>query len=645
MSGYSAPRFVSSGKASLVPLLLVLIGGGAAVAAYLQALDYPFVSDDITYVADNARLAGLHAGELWRLFVEPYNTMEFLPLRDLSYWFDIKFFGMNPAAFRMHNIFLYLLNLPLVYGVTSGLWRYFRLADAAGSSWAAAVVTALFALHPAHAEAVVWVSGRKDLLAGMLSMLALWFAVHAKKGSGFSHPRAAASLLALLAAMLSKATAVAAAPVIALLWVMFWRDTAAQYRRNRLLLWPSACLLLSAGAMLIFSAYSTVKFPAYYGWETASRMLAVMGWLARLAISPEGRHFFYPVLDYPGYAVMVASGAILLAAAVRGGLMILRGRSLAGFSLVVFVLFCLPYSQLMPYQTPSLVTDRFLFLGAWPAILLIVVLVWRLEGSMRWALLFAIALPWGYQTVERVRDWRSFSAVIDADVRAYPGYYVPASMKILHNFYRDEQYGEAVMRATATGVAAPEIKVVATKLVDALYAVRMPGDNPDRAMALLWDLSRILQRLPVESKWNIPLAVVWDRDAKAVERAWAALVARFPEHAALRYNAGLGLMNLRYYNEAAGHLRAALGSNGLPESVRGAAFMNLGIALINSKRIAEAESPLRAALEQAPPDMGAYCALSVVYRQTQRYSEAARADENCRKFAPARNVVSGEASR
>src|ERR1039457_5506149 len=109
----------------LAPLLLVLVSAVVAVAAYLQALNFPFVLDDIAYINWNTKLTGLHLSELWRLFTEPYNDFsEFLPLRDLSYWFDITLFGLNSAAFRVHNIILYLLCLPLVYATTLGLWRY-----------------------------------------------------------------------------------------------------------------------------------------------------------------------------------------------------------------------------------------------------------------------------------------------------------------------------------------------------------------------------------------------------------------------------------------------------------------------------------------------------------------------------------------
>lgn len=144
-----------------VPLMLVLVSASVAVGAYLQAFNYPFISDDLTYLPQNTKLIGLHLADLWRLFIEPYNCcFEYLPLRDLSYWLDIKLFGLTPSASRGHNILLYLLSLPLVYATTLAIWKYFRPVDATSAPWAAAAVTALFALHPTLVESVVWISGR-----------------------------------------------------------------------------------------------------------------------------------------------------------------------------------------------------------------------------------------------------------------------------------------------------------------------------------------------------------------------------------------------------------------------------------------------------------------------------------------------------
>ncbi len=616
----------------LAPVALVLLSSMLAAAVYLQTLDFGFISDDTIYLTNNPRLLGLRLGELWRLFTEPYNGYsEFLPLRELSYWFDFALFGLTPAAFRLHNIILYALCLPLVYGATSGLWRYFRPADATGTSWAAAGVTALFALHPALAESVVYISGRKDLLSALFSLLALWLAVSARREHGLSAPHAIATLLALLAALLSKASAFAVAPVIALLWVLFWRDVPAPGRRRSQLLWPFAILVLAACIVLFFAAVITTRVPFYFGFEAVTRAMAILGWLARLAISPESRHSFYPVFEDPALPVMAVLGAAVLAAASAACVVtLLRRRSLEGFALSAFFLLCLPSLQLVPYAPSSLVADRFLVLAIWPAILLVVALSSRLKPIHRTVLMLAIALPWGLHTFERSRELRSFEVMVDADIRAHPGYYVPAVYKIGDILLPRRLYSEASV--TANGITVPEFREMAVKLVAADYAVHVEAasaGNPEKAMVLLKELGLALKQLPVQAKWNTPMQGMWRYCQFGFAMEWNQLASLFSTDASVRFNAGIGMLEAHIYNRAATHLRAAIESSQLQESLRGTAFKNLGLALLNSGHVADAETPLRAALEQSPPDLLAYCLLSKVYKQTNRLAEAARAEASC----------------
>jgi tetratricopeptide (TPR) repeat protein len=622
----------------LAPLVIMLLGSMIAVAAYLQGLNYQFVGDDHVYLTSNAKLLGLHLPELWRLFAEPYNKYELLPLRDLSYWFDIALFGLNPSAFRIHNIILYLLCLPLVYGTTLSLWRYFRPPDEASAPWAAAAVTVLFALAPAHIETVVYISGRKDVLSGMFSLLALWVAVRAKREQGLSSPYGIATLLALLAAMLSKATAVAVSPLIALLWVMFWRDGPVPDRRRSQLLWPAAVLLLAAGVFIIFAANSppTVKVPAYFGIETITRMLAVLGWLMRLAVSPESRHIFYPVLDDPNLSVMVALGATVLAASAFGVVLTLRKRSLEGFALTAFLLLCIPYLQLIPFATGSLVADRWLLLAIWPVILLIVALAWRLNSVPRVAILLVILLPWIFQNFERTRDWRSFGVLVDVDARAYPGYYLTAFYEIYSSELPQGKYREAL--ETAKNVSIPRFRNGMIELVRADYEVHVGAattGKPEEAMALLWQSGMDFKQAPDQARWNSPLYNFWGKSQDFVVNNWESLLKTFPDDALLRYKAGTSELELGYISHAAANLSIATGSQRLPAAVRGKAYRNLGYALLNSGHIAEAEVSLRAALGQTPPDLRAHCLLSEVYRQTGRADEASLAETECLKLAPA----------
>jgi hypothetical protein len=527
----------------LSPWLLVLVCAAISVGIYLQALSYPFVSDDMGYITHNTKLAALHLTQLWRLFAEPFNTFsEFLPLRELSYWSDITLFGLNPAAFRLHNIILYLLCFPLVYATTLELWRYFRPVDAASAPWVATAVTALFALHPSHAEAVVWIAGRKDVLSTLFSLLALWLAMSARRALGLSVPYATATLLALLASMLSKASAVAVAPVIVLLWVMFWREIPTQERRKSSLLWPLAGLLLAACCAIIFATITTQRVPFYFGIEIVTRALAVLGWLARLSISPESRHFYYPVLDDPNLPFMVALGGVVLATATAGAMMILRKRSLEGFALAAFFLLCVPSLQLIPYSPPSLVSDRWLALAMWPVLLLIVSFAWRLKTVPRVILLLAFALPFGFQATARTSDWSSEDSLYDADMRAYPGYFMPVYAKIcIQVFDSPESYGRALkMTDNITNLEAKGIIVSLVNSDRVVFDSISKGD-PKEAIAQLQSLGDKLKHPPVNIKWNSPVSNLWRDSREKLSNLWKYLMDNFPGNELVHYSAVLHL--------------------------------------------------------------------------------------------------------
>lgn len=632
-----SPSVVSGGLRRFAPLALVLASVVVALGAYLQALNYPFVSDDAVFITENHKLAMLPFAELWRVFTEPYNAaFEFLPLRDLSFWLDMALSGQTPATFRLDNIILYLLCLPLVYATTLALWRYFRPQAAADAPWAAGIVTALFAIQPALVESVVWISGRKYVLPNLFSMLALWLAVNARREHGLSARYATAALVAFVAVMLSKSSYVAVAPIIAMLWIVFWLDIPAQQRRRSQLLWPLAILLLAAFLLLIFIAsnkgYDTV--PAYFGIEAITRSLAALGWLARLAGSPESRHFFYPVFEDPWLPAVVALGAAIFVAAIAGTVALFRKRSFEGFILAAFFLLCLPYLQLIPAKPPSLVADRYVALSAWLATLLIVSVMWRLRPALRTVVLLAIALPWLYQTIERPKDWRSFEALVDNDLLAYPGHYLPSFYKAISIQLRNGMFQDAA--ETAGSVKIPEVRNMLLSEIGANYAVYVDAPaagKPDESISSLVNFGRVLKEPPEQTRWNAPMKYIWDEGDIALTNLWWLMAYRFPEDALVNYHAGLWLLDSHKYKDAVSYFRVAAGSLQLPENLRGTAYGSLGSALLNSGEAAAAEAPLRAALEQSPPNLRAYCLLSEVYKRTNRTSEAALAEANCRNQA------------
>src|SRR6185503_8486642 len=120
------------------------------------------------------------------------------------------------------------------------------------------------------------------------------------------------------------------------------------------------------------------------------------------------------------------------------------------------LLLCLPSMQLFPYAPPSLVSDRFLAIAVWPAILLIVAMSWRLQPLLRTGLLLIIALTWTAQTAKHPLDWRSPEVLINNDLRAYPGYSMPAAYKIFDIQLPQRLYGDAIK--TAGSIANPLTK-------------------------------------------------------------------------------------------------------------------------------------------------------------------------------------------
>ncbi len=86
------------------------------------------------------------------------------PMTWLSLMLDHWLFGLNPLGYHLTNLLLHIGNALLLY------WF---LRRAAGSGWRAALVTALFALHPLRVESVAWISERKDVLSVFFGLAAL----------------------------------------------------------------------------------------------------------------------------------------------------------------------------------------------------------------------------------------------------------------------------------------------------------------------------------------------------------------------------------------------------------------------------------------------------------------------------------------
>lgn len=137
----------------MAPYILILI----VVIVYFPTLSYDFVSDDIAIIVKNPELYDLSS-----VFAQPL-----LSLRPLLYFIAFKLGGLNPAPFRLINIFFHTGSVVTLYYL---LPTFKQLS----SQRTAFFIAVLFAVHPIITESVTWISGGSTAQYGFLTLFVLF---------------------------------------------------------------------------------------------------------------------------------------------------------------------------------------------------------------------------------------------------------------------------------------------------------------------------------------------------------------------------------------------------------------------------------------------------------------------------------------
>jgi hypothetical protein len=135
---------------------IVLLCVFATTALYAGDLHLGFFRiDDPQYVVSNVWIQGVTWEHIKHIFSNPY-YLNYSPLHLFSYMFDHAIAGLNAYAFHLSSNVWAGFVAGFVYLVALALTQQRVMASAAAL---------LFILHPAHVEAVAWISSRKDLVA------------------------------------------------------------------------------------------------------------------------------------------------------------------------------------------------------------------------------------------------------------------------------------------------------------------------------------------------------------------------------------------------------------------------------------------------------------------------------------------------
>lgn len=141
----------------LVPALVTL-----ALYAPTAKLGF-FHLDDPGYVVNNPLIADMSPGHLKDILTRPYFA-NYSPLHLLSYALDYRLAGLSARAFHLSSNLWGAAAAGLVYLLAFQFMRRF---------WPALFAGLLFAAHPAHVEAIAWISSRKDLVATAFALPSL----------------------------------------------------------------------------------------------------------------------------------------------------------------------------------------------------------------------------------------------------------------------------------------------------------------------------------------------------------------------------------------------------------------------------------------------------------------------------------------
>jgi len=380
-------------RARALPFLVLL---AAVAAAYAPSLRNDLVWDDRIYILESPAVREARWAEIATQPVGSY----YRPIVFASFALEARAAGAAPAVFHATNLVLHALAASLLFAVASALGAG-RSAALAGSL--------LFALHPVQSEAVLYVSGRTDVLGAVFALAALW--LHAR-GAGWRGAPAsrAARLGAALCFGLSlgcKESAVALPFAFAVgdrILAPERRDSLAGLLR----LWPYALVLLGyAGWRASLPGESLVVAGTGDAVARLGVALAALAEYARLLVLPVGLHLERFASSAPAWrpvAGLLVLGLALLAA--------WRARPEIRFWLAWAAFTYLPTSNLVPVYPglPSGVgfaPEHFLYLPSTGlAMALALAVAPRLGSRALAASLAPVLVVFAAIVHERARDWR-----------------------------------------------------------------------------------------------------------------------------------------------------------------------------------------------------------------------------------------------
>lgn len=615
---------VESRKDRIVAGLVVVL---AAVACYANSVGGDFVWADHTLIGEGKGLL-TSLDDVGRAFTDPLWSFAggpsdrggyYRPVVALSYTFDHLLFRSNPAGYHVTNLLLHAATTLLLFLLFAALFPGKR------TPFLAAL---LFAVHPIHAEAVSWISGRTGLLAAFGMFLSLYLHVQ-----GRGRPRyVAGSLAAFLFALGAKEVAIVL-PLLALLVDFACREGAGDRRR-----WWSGSLpffvvlpLYVVVRRLALGAFGTGSGAEVGAAVLAPTMLRVLGDYLRLLVIPFPQHTNDAVLlstspfDPRAFFALLFLGAAFYAFRRFG-----KGRREIFIGAAWMGVTMLPFLNIVPLL--HFRAERMLYIPSAGFVLVAATLldVWggwiigrgrRLGMEPAVIVTAGLAVLLGCGTVARNRVWRNDRTLFSDTIRKN-AYAPEANYMLGYDAYRHGAYPEAIdlfRRSLALDPRYTAFLPVPWALTNLGFAQYKAGDSPGaepafrQALALLPGLEK--------AEFGLALSLGAMGEHEKATAIYKTLLEKNPEHIDARYNLAIEHEALGDLESAEKEYRQVLAQN--PD--RKEAYTNLGTLLAREDRLQDALDCYREALRLAPEDAKLHFNVGLLFARAGQLDPAAEA--------------------
>jgi tetratricopeptide (TPR) repeat protein len=421
---------IQGGEASIFgvsrPWAYVLVPAFLAMSVYINTLGNGFAFDDEWMILKNPFIHGLRnlpfvlttnpwaIGDDSSVSTYPYFRPAVAGLLIVCY----RLFG--EAAWGYH-----LVNALIHVGVT--LLVFLAVKELTARHRVAVVCSILFAAHPAHVEAVAWISAVPEPLMAMFSLLSFLLYLRYRK-TGRRYFIASASGLYFFA-LLSKETALAL-PLVIAFCDLFWINGSLPIReRMRRFLAPGVLFAIPVVAFLALRYNATggmlLTYEPHFSWYyTFLSIPYVAVKYLGLLIIPAGykiHHYTEPVETISSIAF---AGPLLMMIALVQVIRLTRDRTLYFSAAWTALWMALPLAALAAFLPVYFVQERYLYLPSLGFCLAIAVGLDRLARGRRIAriastgLCALLVVVWAAASITQNRVWKDSITLFEHNVAA-----------------------------------------------------------------------------------------------------------------------------------------------------------------------------------------------------------------------------------